>query len=90
MEGGVEWEGTTALLKKGGLILMNPVTRKLVVLTVVTIPVSCKSLYALVFDSSTVVYKVVHLFLDGYNYPCYELCLLEQGHGRWWTRHQMS
>ena len=64
------------MLKKGGLILMNPVTRKLVALPVGTILLSYKSSYALVFDSSTAVYKVVHLFLDGYNYPCCEIMVV--------------
>lgn len=55
-------------LKKGGLIVMNPVTRKLIPLPLGTIYPSHKESYGLVISNVTGDYKVVHLFQDESGY----------------------
>lgn len=59
-------------LKKGGLILMNPVTQKAVSLPVGTISLPHRESYSLVLDHSTTKYKVVHLFSDESGYTSCE------------------
>ncbi|XP_065847574.1 uncharacterized protein [Euphorbia lathyris] len=51
-------------LKKGGLIVMNPITRKLLALPPGTIYPPHDESYGFVFSDATGEYKVVHLFRD--------------------------
>lgn len=60
-------------LKKGGLIALNPVTRKIIVLPAGTIYPSHKESYALVFCSIAKQFKLVHLFCDELQYISCEI-----------------
>lgn len=63
-------------LKKGGLILMNPVTRKLVDLPVGTISSAVDESYGFVMSEVSDEYKLVHLFLDRLRYVGCEILSL--------------
>lgn len=55
-------------LKKGGLIVVNPVTRKLISLPLGTLCPADKESYGFAFCTVTGEYKVVHLFQDELRY----------------------
>ncbi|POO00184.1 F-box domain containing protein [Trema orientale] len=55
-------------MKKGGLILMNPVTRKLMPLPLGTLSSKHNESYGFAFSSVTGDYRVVHLFRDELGY----------------------
>lgn len=60
-------------LKKGGLVVMNPVTRKLIALPLGTIYPPQDESYGFVLNSATGEYKVVHLFRDELGYVSCEI-----------------
>ncbi|KAJ4832780.1 hypothetical protein Tsubulata_018794 [Turnera subulata] len=60
-------------LKKGGLIVMNPVTRKLDALPVGTLCAAHKESYGFALNNVTGDYKVVHLFQDEIGYVSCEI-----------------
>lgn len=55
-------------LKKGGLLVMNPVTRKIIALPLGTISSPHNDSYGFAFINATGDYKVVHLFRDMLGY----------------------
>lgn len=55
-------------LKKGGLVALNPVTRKIIILPSGTIYPSHEESFALAFCSSKKQFKLVHLFRDELQY----------------------
>ncbi|KAA8538764.1 hypothetical protein F0562_028341 [Nyssa sinensis] len=63
-------------LKKGGLIVTNPVTRKVTVLPLGTLYPPHDESYGLALCSSTKKYKVVHLFRDEMQYIGCEILIL--------------
>ena len=60
-------------LKKGGFIVVNPVTRKLISLPMGTLCPADKESYGFAFCTVTGEYKVVHLFQDELRYIGYEI-----------------
>ncbi|WCJ44173.1 hypothetical protein M5689_024859 [Euphorbia peplus] len=69
-------------LKKGGLIIMNPITRKLLALPLGTIYPRHEESYGFVINDATGEYKVVHLFLDELGYVSCETLIIGT---RYWT-----
>uniref|UniRef100_A0A5B6YPY7 Uncharacterized protein n=1 Tax=Davidia involucrata TaxID=16924 RepID=A0A5B6YPY7_DAVIN len=63
-------------MKKGGLIVMNPVTRKLTALPLGTLYPPHDESYGLALCNSTKKYKVVHLFRDEMQYIGCEILVL--------------
>ncbi|XP_030485662.2 F-box/kelch-repeat protein At3g23880 [Cannabis sativa] len=63
-------------MKKGGLILMNPVTRKLVPLPLGTLFPQHNESYGFALSSVTGNYKVVHLFIDNLGYINCEILII--------------
>uniref|UniRef100_A0A5B6YQE0 F-box domain-containing protein n=1 Tax=Davidia involucrata TaxID=16924 RepID=A0A5B6YQE0_DAVIN len=63
-------------MKKGGVIVMNPVTRKLIALPVGTSFPPHNESYGLAFCNSTREYKLVHLFRDEMHYIGCEILIL--------------
>lgn len=68
-------------LKKGGLIVMNPVTRKLMALPLGTLYPPHNESYGFAFSNVTGEYKVVHLFRDELGYLSCEI--LNLGMRQW-------
>ncbi|KAJ0024111.1 hypothetical protein Pint_07288 [Pistacia integerrima] len=60
-------------LKKGGLVVMNPVTRKMVALPVGTLYPPHDESYGFALSEATGEYKVVHLFRDSLGYISCEI-----------------
>ncbi|KAF5731547.1 hypothetical protein HS088_TW18G00227 [Tripterygium wilfordii] len=69
-------------VKKGGLIVMNPVTKKLIELPLGTLWESHKESYALAKCNVTGDYKVVHLFRERYGNVSCEILNLRDGFWR--------
>lgn len=67
-------------LKKGGLVVMNPVTRKMVALPVGTIYPPHDESYGFALSEATGEYKVVHLFRDSLRYISCEILNLGTQH----------
>lgn len=63
-------------LKKGGLIVINPVTRKLTSLPPGTLNSSCNESYGFAYNDVSGEYKVVHLFRDALLYISCEIFTL--------------
>lgn len=63
-------------MKKGGLVIMNPVTRELSILPLGTLYPPHKESYGLSFCKSTGYFKLVHLFLDELNFIGCEILML--------------
>ncbi|GMY29314.1 putative F-box/LRR-repeat/kelch-repeat protein At1g11620 [Fagus crenata] len=64
-------------LKKGGLIVVNPVTRKWISLPPGTLCPPRKEAYGFAFISATGEYKVVHLFRDDLGFISCEILILD-------------
>ncbi|GAB4844747.1 hypothetical protein Ancab_038137 [Ancistrocladus abbreviatus] len=68
-------------LNKGGLVVLNPVTRKLLAVSAGTICPPHQESYGFVLDPSLNVYKIVHLFRDESGYVSCEIKVV--GERRW-------
>ncbi|KAK6116676.1 hypothetical protein DH2020_049558 [Rehmannia glutinosa] len=68
-------------MKRGGLIIMNPVTRELKPLPLGTIFPTRSESYGLAFCHESSGYKLVHLFEDDLEYTCWEI--MDIGSGSW-------
>ncbi|KAH7524992.1 hypothetical protein FEM48_Zijuj06G0178000 [Ziziphus jujuba var. spinosa] len=64
-------------MKKGGLIVMNPVTRKMSTLPLGTLSSPRRESYALALSNVTGEYKIVHLFRDDLRFVSCEILNLE-------------